>query len=241
MSLPIRKNLKNLPLPLRQVVRNSVRRHVFARQKPHDYFSGSLFELRLRVTRSPAEFDDLLRATPPSLDETAPIKHLSNEWIPRLGRVLAFQIRHGDFSRERSSARNLQAVVKDGDTHGTTRNRIITVAQRVDERFAQSQRREDRQVCAFKDSRLYSACHRQVASQEKVSLVEKLKGVTSQLALVDEFGLRGTAESSQPQTALGIVRQHLLAEGDNGGPQQPAIHPQAELVQRLPRRGDRSV
>src|SRR5436309_3200007 len=63
MPLPIAKNLQNLPLPIAQVMTDSARRQVLARQEPHHHFCGSFLELRLWMPCGLTQFDDLLRAS----------------------------------------------------------------------------------------------------------------------------------------------------------------------------------
>ena len=84
--------LKDFPLPVRQVMRHPLGRDVAAGQKAHPDTSGLFAELGLGMTGLDAQFHNLLRAAPPSLDHAAQVKHIGNQWVARPGRMFALEV-----------------------------------------------------------------------------------------------------------------------------------------------------
>lgn len=97
--LTVAKNLQNRPLPLGQIVADSQRWHIAARQKTYDGIPSPLLEFRIRVTCQTAHLDDLQRPSSPTFNQATTEKQLGQMRIARPRFVLAFQIVHGQAER----------------------------------------------------------------------------------------------------------------------------------------------
>jgi hypothetical protein len=84
---------------------------------------------------------DLLRAAPPLLDQPTTMEDPGNQRVAKAGGVVPLEFGHGDAGGQQAKAGDFQPVIVDGDENRPTGDRVIAVAERIDQRLAQSQRR----------------------------------------------------------------------------------------------------
>jgi hypothetical protein len=142
--------LKDLALAVREVMSDAKRRHIPARQKPNAHRSTNLQKFWLWMAGTQTQFNNFLRATSPTFNQSSAIEDLCDQWISRSRQMLKLQILNFHAKRKTAGTPNLQAVIVNGQTHCTACLRIVPMTERVDQCFPQSNRREEWLVYALK-------------------------------------------------------------------------------------------
>jgi len=142
--------LKDLALAVREVMSDAKRRHIPARQKPNAHRPTNLQKLWLRVAGAQTQFNNFLRATSPTFNQSSPIEDLCDQWISRARQMLKLQLFNLHSKGKVAGTPDLQTVIVNGKTHCTAFLRIVPMTERVDQCFPQSNRREEGLVYALK-------------------------------------------------------------------------------------------
>ena len=142
--------LRDLALAVREVMSDAKRRHMPARQKPNAHCSTNLQKSWLRMAGTQTQFNNFLRATPPTFNQPSAIEDLCDRWISKSRQMFSLQILNFHAERKTDGTPNLQAVIVNGQTHWTACLRIVPVTERVDHCFPQSNRQEEGFVIALK-------------------------------------------------------------------------------------------
>ncbi len=129
------QDFQNAPLSLGQVVTDSRRCGIRARKKAYHDRAGLLLELRLRLSGRKAPVHDLLRASPPLFDETATIKDPGDQRIAKARGVIPLEFGHRHARWQEAQTGDFQSVIVCGHEDGPAGDRVVAVADRVDEGF----------------------------------------------------------------------------------------------------------
>lgn len=90
--ISICENLKDFPLPLAEVVADTMGSDIIAWQESYHYLTCTFLELRLWMSRRATQFYDLLSTTSPAFDQTPPIENLGQERIARPRSVFPLEV-----------------------------------------------------------------------------------------------------------------------------------------------------
>jgi hypothetical protein len=101
------------------------------------------------------------------------------------------------------------------------------VAESVDQSLPEGLKRKQRLVNPFEDPRLHPAGDREMPSQEEQSLLQKLKAVPLELALIEKFRLVRTLEAGHPELALREGRKEPAAKCDHCRVEETPFYPKA--------------
>jgi hypothetical protein len=129
--------------------------------------------------------------------------------------LIALQVRHLNPRGQQAGADDLQTVVVYGNTDRTPRQRVVPVAQRVDQGFTQGQRRIERRILPLQLPRLNATGDRDISQDEMHGLIQNLKRMAVQLAVVEKLGFVRPFEAGQARGALRVVRHLFAAEQHN--------------------------
>jgi hypothetical protein len=121
-------------------------------------------------------------------------------------------------------ASSFEAIIVDRQTHRTARNRIIAVAERIDQCFAQRDRREPRRVRASEHAWFDTTAHWQIPGEKLDRFFQQLKRMAVSLPLIQEFRFNSVPKTSYPQLALWEIGQHRTAKKYNCGNQYSTMN-----------------
>lgn len=142
---------------------------------------------------------------------------------------------------QRTGRGHLQAIVVDRDTDGALAARVVSVADRVGDRFAERERRICRFVDPFHPTRLEVAGDGHVVQKESLRALEEIERMAMELAVVEELALLRSPEARHSEETLGEVGQEPVRtaeEHDRGGAK--SVLPQAQATQGQPEAALRS-
>jgi hypothetical protein len=143
---PTSDGLKNLALAFSKIMRNAKRSYIPARQEPNAYRSGDLQELRFWMAGPQTQLNNLLRATPPALNQSSPVKDLRDQRILRSRQLLPLQILDLHAERKFPGTPYLKAIIVDCHARCSACLGVIPVTERIDQCFAQRYRRKERLI-----------------------------------------------------------------------------------------------
>ena len=69
--------------------------------------------------------------------------------VAEAGGVVPLEVGHGDSRRQEPQAGDFQPVIENGNEDGSPGDRIVPVADRIDQGFPESQRRVERHILPF--------------------------------------------------------------------------------------------
>lgn len=111
--------------------------------------------------------------------------------------------------------------------------RVIPVAECIYQCLSKCNRRKQRFIHAFENSRLDPPCYGQVARKEIRGFGHQLKRVPMNLALIVELCLVQATESCQAQLALWIVREKSLPKNHNRRIEYPSIGAESQAFEKI--------
>ena len=228
-----REEKKDLSLPKSEVMGYTKGSDVTPGQELDSHCATLFEELGLRMTCPDAELDDLLCAPAPALNQSTTEENLCHQRIARPREVFAFEVFDRGAERQGAIAPDFQAIIEYGQAHAATRVGVVAVTEGVDESFPESFEGKQRLISPFEQTWLHPTGNRKMSPKKKKRLLQELKTVALELALVEERCLVSPFKACHSELALREGWQEPAAERDHGGIEESSLHPKSEPIQDL--------
>jgi hypothetical protein len=147
--------------------------------------------------------------------------------------VVPLQILDLQSKGQHTIAPNLKPVIEDGHADRTSGNRVVAMAEGVDQCLPQCRDREEWLVDTFQAAGLKATGDRQVAYQEGHGLIQQMKSMAIHLPVIQELRFVNSLEASKAELALGKIRKKTASKKDNSSVEKLFVTPQAKAIKDI--------